>query len=149
MGKLLALDLGTKTLGVALTDREQKFIFGRPTICFPAGEEKKALKELLSLIELEKPEVVIFGLPLHIDGHEGDRVKSVYQFSEELKKACPNLEIAYIDERLTTLEAKARMEEEMIPKSKHKALIDQYAAKIILENYLLRVKEAQHDKHQS
>ncbi|MGI6714402.1 MAG: Holliday junction resolvase RuvX [Bacilli bacterium] len=141
MGKILALDLGTKTLGVAITDKEQKFIFGRPTIRFQVGAEQSALHQLLTIIESEKPVLVIFGHPLHLDGRAGERVESVLRFSEKLQNACPELEITYIDERLTTFEAQARMRAEGLPLAKQEELVDQYAAKIILENYLLRIKE--------
>ncbi|MFA6855088.1 MAG: Holliday junction resolvase RuvX [Bacilli bacterium] len=141
MAKIIGLDLGTTTLGVAITDQTQRIVTGRPTIHFKAGNYHLALQQLVIIIEEVKPKTIVFGKPLHMDGRAGERVKSVERFANDLQKVAPQVKINFVDERLSTVEAHERMEMLAIPKKKWSERVDEFAAIIILENYLNRLKE--------
>ena len=145
MGRIIGLDLGTTTLGVALTNQNRSIVTGRPTIHFSPGNYYAALQKLLAIIQETNPEMVVFGKPLHMDGHPGERVQSVERFANDLQKVIPNLTIEFVDERLTTVEAQERMLNLAIPKKKWAERVDEFAAMIILESYLNKLKEPENE----
>jgi RNAse H domain protein, YqgF family len=78
---------------------------------------------------------VVLGLPLNMDGSKGERAEKATAFYELLKKklSCP---LIFFDERLSTIEARAILDENAVPRNKQKEVLDQVAAQVILEDYL-------------
>lgn len=135
MERYIGLDLGTTSLGIAISD-EIGIVYGRENFLFERGNFKKAREHLLNLVKKEKINNIVIGLPLTLQGEEGVRVKSTYRFMEDCLKENPSLNVIYQDERYTTIEAKERMEAMNMKKKKCDNLIDMFSAIIILETYL-------------
>lgn len=134
--RLLGLDFGDKTLGVAVSDplgmtaRPLETIFReRP------NHLRKTLARVEELILEYDPESAVLGLPLSMDGKEGDRALLTRRFGESLERRT-GLKVIYRDERLTSLEAGELLRQEGIPKKDWKKRIDAIAAQLILLDYL-------------
>ncbi len=135
--KLMGLDLGSKTIGIAFSDIGLKIATARETL-----RRKKFSEDaeyLLSLAHQEKVFAIVLGLPLNMDGSEGPRAQSTRSFArnfEKLEKAPP---IAFWDERLSTFEAEQAMLEANLSRKKRASRIDAVAAAIILQGALDRL----------
>lgn len=138
MSKIIGLDLGTVTLGIAITDENAQFVFGREVFRFKPGNYYLARTYLLDLVEKEKIERVVIGLPYNMDGTIGERGQSVMRFVEDLKKSKPDLIVDFQDERLSTVEAHERLALLGYNAKKQKDKVDMVAAQVILETYLKR-----------
>lgn len=136
MSKILGLDLGTTTLGIAITDEAQKFVFGREIFRFKPNNYYAARIYLSELCDKENVDTLVFGLPYNMDGSLGVRGESVKRFGEDLLKLRPLLRIEYQDERLSSVEAHERLSASGLKTIKHKDKIDMVAAVVILETYL-------------
>lgn len=136
MSKIIGLDLGTTTLGIAITDEEQKIVFGREIFRFKAKNYYAAREYVLELAKKEKVTTIVIGLPYNMDGTSGERGQSVKRFGDDLLKASPELLVEYQDERLSSVEAHERLSAMGIKTIKHKETIDMVAAQVILETYL-------------
>src|SRR5215469_12803336 len=131
--RVMALDVGDKTIGVAVSDALLLTAQARPTL------RRKNLKsdlEALRLIvaENEVHEIVV-GQPLHMDGKPSAQSDKVARFAEELRKVV-DLPIVFWDERLTSFEAEQHLEEMGMNWRKRRDHVDKIAAMIILQNYL-------------
>jgi putative Holliday junction resolvase len=132
-GGLLGLDLGTKTIGVAVSDPDRKLATGVETIARTAFKADAA--QLLSLADERRAVGLVLGLPLNMDGSEGPRAQSTRAFARNLAKLT-ELPIAFWDERLST----AAVERELIAadasRARRAAVIDEHAAAFILQGAL-------------
>ena len=124
--QILAFDFGTKKIGVAVGQTVTRssspltIIFNtKNKINWPAIEE---------LVDEWKPELIIVGKPLNMDGTESDIMKRVNNFVKKLKKIS-GTECEYVDERLTSFEAREKVADS------GSSLVDAHAAKIILDNW--------------
>lgn len=131
--RLLGLDLGTKTIGLALSD------VGR-MIATPYETVKRTklladLARLRTIVEKEGVGAFVLGLPLNMDGSEGKRAQATRQFAADLVKAIP-LPLTLWDERLTTFEAETLLIEGGMSRKRRKDVIDKVAAAVILQNCL-------------
>lgn len=135
-GALIGLDLGTKTIGVAVSDPDRKLATGVETI--PRTTFSADAKRLLALSAERKAAGFVLGLPLNMDGSEGPRAQSNRSFARNLSNLT-ELPIALWDERLST----AAVERELIAadasRKKRAAVIDQHAAIFILQGALDRL----------
>ena len=136
MSKILGLDLGTTTLGIAITDENQTFVFGREVYRFKPNNYYAAKNYVLDLVKKEHILTLILRLPLNMDGTEGERAQSVKRFASDLKNEQENLRIIFQDERLSTVEAHERLARLGLDNRKIKEKIDMVAAQVILETYL-------------
>lgn len=132
-GALLGLDLGTKTIGVAVSDPDRRLAASVETIARRTFSIDAA--RLLSLATERNAAGFVLGLPLNMDGSEGPRAQSTRAFARNLAKLT-NVPIALWDERLST----AAVERELIiadaSRAKRAAVIDQHAAVFILQGAL-------------
>ena len=132
MSRLVALDHGTRRIGVAVADLETGMAFARRAI------QRRNLDHDLALVrELctsEGVERVVIGLPLHLDGSEGAQAASARAFGERL--AALGLDVAYEDERLTSWEAAERMAAAGRRPTRSSGELDSTAARLILQQYL-------------
>lgn len=131
--RVMALDVGDKTIGVAVCD--ELGITIRPVTTVRRSGYKRDLPALAELVAAEAPERIVVGLPLNMDGTEGPRAERTRRFAAAAE-AHLGRRLVFWDERLSTHEAEARMRAAGVPQKKRKALVDQYAAVVILEAYL-------------
>ncbi len=136
MERVMGLDVGSRTVGVALTDELGITTQGLETIW---RKEENKLRQTLARIEaiIEEKHVgqIICGLPLHMDQSFGERAEKTVEFGEKLHKRT-GLPLLFVDERLTTVEAAQILRDSGVPVREHKKHIDQIAAAFILESYL-------------
>ncbi len=131
--RIMGLDIGTKYIGVAISDETGILAQGRETIL--RVNEKLALERIKDLVEEYKVKEIVVGLPINLDGTEGVRAKDSIKFSENLKLTTA-LPIELWDERFSTKEAEAVMIKASVRRKKRKQVIDKMAAQIILQSYL-------------
>ena len=135
-GKLLGLDLGTKTIGVAVSDGMRFSATPLETI-----RRTKFTKDAARLVELiaENAAVgIVIGLPLNMDGSEGPRVQSTRAFVRNLAQKTP-LPVAFWDERLSTAAVTRTLIEADVSRAKRGEVVDKLAAAYILQGALDRL----------
>ncbi len=140
MKKILGLDLGTKTLGIAITDSLLLAAHGYENFTFEFGNYKLAREHVIEIIKKEDIEEIALGYPLHMSGGVSPRCLSCERFKEDLLKEMPNLKISLVDERMTTIIANNRLLEANLSRQKRKEVIDKMSAVVILESYLSQRK---------
>lgn len=133
--KCLGMDLGTKTLGLAISDKQGIIASPYKLIRFKAIED--VVKEVLDITQKEKIEVLVLGLPKNMNNTLGFASERSLNFKKLLEENT-NLKIELIDERLSTVEAERVLIEENMSRKKRKDYIDCAAAAIILDTYLRR-----------
>jgi putative holliday junction resolvase len=135
-GALIGLDLGTKTIGVAVSDPDRRLAAGVTTIArraFSADAER-----VLALAAERQAVGFILGLPINMDGSEGPRAQSTRAFARNLAGRTP-LPISLWDERLSTAAVERELIAADVSRAKRKAVIDQHAAAFILQGALDRL----------
>ncbi len=138
MGVYLGLDLGDTRIGVALSD--ELGVTAHPLCTLTRKNRKVDLVAISDLVSIHKVERVIIGLPISLDGSIGPQAQKVQKFAQRLGKVI-KIPIELWDERFTTAEAEAVLQELNKNSKQQKDIIDQVAAMIILNEYL----ENQHD----
>ena len=133
--RYLGLDLGAKSLGIALSDQTGTIASFYKNIKFT--DQNKMLEELKEIIAKEQPDKIILGYPKNMDNSEGERTKETKKFKETLAKIY-NQEIILEDERLTTKVATQTLIEADLSRKKRKKIIDGVSAVLILQSYLDR-----------
>ena len=143
--RIIGLDYGSVTVGVAMTDALG--ITAQPlTTIFRSKENhlRQTLAEIERLVTAYDVGLIVLGKPVHLDGSEGERVRLTEAFGDKLAARIPDIPIVFQDERLTTAEADEILEEMEIPVSRRKEKIDSIAAAIILRDYMnMREKNGQ------
>ena len=134
--RVIGLDYGSKTVGVALSD--ELMLTAQPLTTIHRDRPTK-LRQTLAQIEqiIEQYDVarIVVGWPKKLDNEEGERCEKTKEFGDMLENRT-GLEIIYQDERLTTAQADGVLEQGGIRKDKRKQYIDKMAASLILQNYL-------------
>ena len=131
--KYLALDYGLKRGGGAVSDPEGRMAFPRCTLARDTRDG--FFSELLALLERERPDAVVLGLPLHVDGTECLTTRQVRNFAASLKRRMA-LPLYWIDEALTSRQAESDLREAGLSARAIKQVVDQQAAVRILETFL-------------
>jgi len=135
--RVLALDLGKKRIGLALSDELGLTAQGLPT--FQRTRIRDDLVGLSRIVEERGVRRIVIGFPLHMSGREGRQVTWVREFGERLAEAT-GLSVHYWDERLTSVEANRVLKESGISIEKRAKAVDRLAAVLLLESYLDRVE---------
>ncbi|HOE78174.1 MAG TPA: Holliday junction resolvase RuvX [Bacilli bacterium] len=135
--RCLGLDLGTRTLGIAISDDQGKIAFGLETYHFRENDLPKAVDYVKILCATKQIDKIILGLPKNMDGSVGFQGEYVLKFKAMLEQVV-ECEIILEDERLTTSQANKVMLEADISRRKRKQAIDKLAATLILQSYLDR-----------
>lgn len=130
------MDLGTKTLGLATSDKLGIIASPYKLIRFNSYEE--AVEELLMIINQEKIDELVLGLPKNMDNSLGHAAERSLAFKELLSQKT-SLPIHLVDERLSTVEAENKLILKGISRKKRKNLIDGVSASIILDTHLRKV----------
>ncbi len=133
--RVIGLDLGTKTLGIASSDLSQIIASAYETINFRNDDYEYAIKQLKLVVKELKPEKIILGLPKNMDGSIGFQAQKTLEFKELLEKEI-KLEVILIDERLTSKMAENIMIKADLSRKKRKTKVDKLAATLILQSYL-------------
>lgn len=138
--RYLGLDLGTRTLGISMSDTTRTIATSFKTIRFPDSEYSYLIGELKEIIKEYHVIKIILGLPKNMNNSIGDRAQTTLDFKALLEKEL-SLEVVMQDERLSTVEATNYLLEADISRKKRKAKVDAVAANIILQTYLDRERE--------
>ena len=138
--RYLGLDLGTRTLGVSISDLTHTIASTYKTIRYDEGDYDYLLNELKKIVISENIEKIVLGLPKNMNNTIGDSAIRCLDFKEKIENNL-NVLVVMQDERLTTVEATNYMLEANISRKKRKQKIDSLAANIILQSYLDRKKD--------
>ncbi|MFT7520005.1 MAG: putative Holliday junction resolvase [Kiritimatiellia bacterium] len=133
MARVLALDVGTKTIGVAVTDPLR--MFGQPVVTVSRKGVRKDVVELQVIVDKFEPDQIVVGLPFELDGTEERSARLARQIGEALATSS-GLPVAYQDERFSSVEAERKLIAMNVSRKKRKQIIDQVAAVVILESWL-------------
>lgn len=137
--RYLGLDLGTRTLGISISDTTATIANSFKTIRFNEGDYEALIPELKSIIEDYNIGKIVLGFPKNMNNTVGERGITTLDFKEKVEKLL-NIEVIMQDERLSTVEATHYMVEADISRKKRKKKIDSVAANIILQTYLDKMK---------
>ena len=135
-GRILGLDFGSKTVGVAVSD--PLFLTAQGVEIIRREKESKLRKtfaRISALIDEYEISSIVLGYPKNLNGTEGDRCEKTNAFKEELEKKF-SLPVILWDERLTTVAADNIMMESGIRRENRKEYVDEIAAMLILQGYL-------------
>lgn len=133
---IAGLDLGTMTIGVAISDLRRQV--ATPVEVIRREKFTIDATRLLALLQARGAFGIVLGLPLNMDGSSGPRVQSTEAFARNLEKLC-DLPITYWDERLSTVAAERALLEADMSRKRRKEVIDQVAAGYILQGALDRM----------
>lgn len=137
--RLIGLDVGSKTVGVAVSDEEQILASGVTTIAIDEDAENFGMRQMKQLVREYDPEAFVIGLPKNMNNTEGERVEKSRAYGVRLE-AKFELPVHFIDERLTTVQAENVLMAGNVRRENRKAVIDKMAATLILQNYLDKKK---------
>lgn len=132
-GRLIGLDLGEKTIGVAVGD--PRHIIASPVMTIRRQKFVEDARQLMKLIDERCIGGLVIGLPLNMDGSEGPRCQSVRQFANNFAKV-RDLPMAFWDERLSTVAVTRDMISADLSRNKRAKIVDQSAAAFILQGAL-------------
>ncbi len=140
--RMMALDFGSKTIGVAVSDELGMTAQGLKTI--KRKTMKEDLAELRRIIDQYGIERIVIGLPKNMNGTLGEQAERVIHWVDRIKDEIP-VPIETWDERFSTVEASRRLLEADVSRKKRKRVIDKLAAVIILQGYLQQFRSHNHD----
>lgn len=135
--RLMGVDYGDKRIGIAFSDLLQ--VIASPHEIYNTKTREEDLRYLSMLAKSWEVEKIIFGLPLNMDGTEGERAKLTREFALELAELS-GIAVDFEDERLTSLEADDLLIEAGYNWKKRKTMIDKLSASLILENYMKKIR---------
>jgi putative Holliday junction resolvase len=133
IGSVLALDVGTKTIGLAGTDPMR--MMALPLHTLARQSVVKDADALALLCKQRRVSQLVVGLPLELDGTEGRSARLARQVGDALAQRTA-LPLAYVDERFSTVEAKNRLREAGLNERQQRSVVDAAAAAVILEDWM-------------
>ena len=136
----LGIDYGDARVGIAISDELNITAQGLETI-HHKGNDKIVLKRLEEITKAYEISTFVIGMPLNMNGTEGERVEITKKFIHKIKCKFNNISIVTIDERLTTVEAHKTMNFLNIANKNKRNIVDTISAVYILETYMNKAKE--------
>jgi len=133
MGRILALDIGERRIGVAVSD--ETGVLARPLITIPRASRRDDFERIAQLVAEQRVERIIAGYPRSLAGTEGPQARRVRRYIEALKATLP-VPVELWDERYTTIEAIRRLNDANRRRPRDRGQLDSAAAAIILQEYL-------------
>ncbi len=134
--RIMGLDYGSKTVGVALSDALKLTAQGLETVVRKSENKlRTTLARISELVNEYEVELIVLGFPKNMDGSQGERCEKTLKFKEMLESRT-GLDVVLVDERLTTVEAEEILIESGVRREDRKTYIDKIAAAIILQEYL-------------
>lgn len=143
-GRVMALDLGTRRIGIALSDPTR--ILASPLKTIHATPRLRALAQIIALLDEHAVVELVVGLPLTMSGEQGMQAQLVKSFADELQEQMA-IPLHLFDERLTSVAAERMMLDLGMRPEQRKAKIDEVAASIILQDYLDSQRSAAYSTH--
>jgi putative Holliday junction resolvase len=137
--RLMGLDLGTKTIGIATSDRSRQI--ATPITTITRSKFTKDATELLAIATKENVGVLVLGLPINMDGSEGPRAQATRAFARNLSKLTP-LAIVFWDERLSTAAVERMLIDADASRATRDKVVDKLAAAWILQAALDALRQA-------
>lgn len=131
--RAMGLDVGTKTVGVAVSDELE--LTAQPVTTVRRTSTREDLLALERLVRERQVTQLVVGLPLHMSGEEGERAAASRKLGDALS-AATGVPVLYWDERLTTVAAQRALLESDVSRKKRKEVVDQVAAVLILQGWL-------------
>ncbi|MHB1415200.1 MAG: Holliday junction resolvase RuvX [Chloroflexota bacterium] len=131
--RAMALDVGQRRIGIALSDPDGSLAYARGVI--KRGKLNRDLDEIAAVVEEEEVAVVVVGLPRSLDGTLGPQAERVQRFADLLRQRL-SVPVEFWDERLSTVAANRALEEAGVPARERRDRIDAAAAALILQTYL-------------
>lgn len=134
--RILGLDYGSKTVGVAISD--ELGITAQPIMTIERKSEnklRKTLAKIEELIDLYKVSFVVLGYPKNMNNTEGPRAEATKVFQEHIERRT-GLQVVLQDERLSTVESERILMDAGVRRENRKAYVDKMAAAVILQSYL-------------
>ncbi|UXU85031.1 Holliday junction resolvase RuvX [Mammaliicoccus sciuri] len=138
--RIIGLDVGSKTIGVAVSDAMGWTAQGIDTLRINEENEDFGIDQLIKIIDEYDVDTVIIGLPKNMNNSIGPRGEASIQFKDLLQQERPELKMVMWDERLSTVGAERTLLEADVSRKKRKKVIDKMAAVFILQGYLDSIK---------
>lgn len=135
--RVVGIDLGTRRIGVAVSDGLNLTAQPRATIARHGGV--RDLDAIARVVRETEAGAVVLGLPLAPDGNEGDAAASARRFAARLEAALPGIPVVLVDESFSTVEAQDVLLRADVSRRRRKEVIDKMAAAVILQRYLDRL----------
>lgn len=132
--RILGLDVGSRTIGVACSDALLFTAQGVEVIRRQSWD--KDFSRLIALVEEKEVHRIVVGMPKHMNGEKGENAMKVEHFVEKLKVLLPQMDFVFWDERLSTVMAQKHLISANVSRDKRKKIIDKMAAVVILQGYL-------------
>ena len=134
--KIIGLDVGSKTVGVVVSDLMGWTAQGLDTLRINEEENELGIDRLAAIIKQEDADTVVIGLPKNMNNSIGFRGEASLKYKEALLEALPDLKVVMWDERLSTMAAERSLLEADVSRKKRSKVIDKMAAVFILQGYL-------------
>ena len=137
--KILGLDVGSKTVGIAISDLMGWTAQGLDTLRINEEQDDLGIDQLVKIIKDNQVGTVVIGLPKNMNNSIGFRGEASIKYKEKLQESIPSIDIVMWDERLSTMAAERSLLEADVSRQKRKKVIDKMAAVFILQGYLDRI----------
>ena len=134
--KILGLDVGSKTVGIAISDLMGWTAQGLDTLRINEEQDDLGIDQLAKIIKDNQVGTVVIGLPKNMNNSIGFRGEASIKYKEKLQESIPSIDIVMWDERLSTMAAERSLLEADVSRQKRKKVIDKMAALFILQGYL-------------
>lgn len=130
--RIIGLDFGTRRIGVAVSDALGLTAQPLTTVI---NREERVCEEIASLVRAHQAAYIVMGLPLHMNGSEGEKAREARAFGERLAGRA-GVRVEYIDERLTTVAVQRMLGETRLSGPKKRQMTDKLAAVLILQTWM-------------
>lgn len=134
----MGIDFGGKRIGIAFSDLSATIASAYEV--YQSRDEESDIRYLSELAKQKEVKKVVFGLPLNADGTHSDQTRWTQDFAAKFSSQS-GLEVYFEDERFSSLEAEEILKDAKMNWKQRKLVLDKYAAEIILQNYLNRIKK--------
>ena len=138
-GRVLGVDFGEARTGLAVSDTARLLASGIGNIA--GGGLERTAEAIVSAASEQNAVAIVLGLPVNMNGTEGPRAERVRRLAELITERAPELPVALMDERMTTMAASRFLNQTNTRGKKRKGVIDTLSAQIILQNALDRLKQ--------
>ena len=143
--RILGFDLGTRTLGISISDETETISTVYETLRFEENDYDSIIPKIKEIVSKEKVSTIVLGLPKNMNNSIGDRALTTLEFKNKLEENM-DVEVIMQDERLSTVEATNYMLKTDISRKKRKKKIDSLAANIILQTYLDKKRREKNER---
>ena len=134
MTRAIALDIGSKRIGVAVSDLTRTIATSRGFI--PRENFEKEMQALSALMEKHQSRELVVGLPLNMNGTDSAQTTSVRQYAKKIQERFPDADVRFWDERLSSKAGERMLIDSDVSRKKRKTIIDGIAAQWILQGYI-------------